>query len=167
MGMRMKKQLFIGIGFIFISSLLSADIEKTIAKNTLLTEETINKSYHCAKHYTAHAVTAFIPVAGLCAFFALGDAIDRDSGGFVQWEGVFKQTAVGLGMFCMYKTPHWTDQYLLQYTHQRTLYQDAITALPRLLPIFTNPERWPITIPLGTVIGEYLADATHPNTDEN
>jgi len=57
-------------------------------------------------------------------------------------------SAVGCmaAVYIYYKTPEWTDTYLLERGQGRTVGQNMATMLTRLLPLW----------PLGVVAGEYL-----------
>lgn len=68
-----------------------------------------------------------------------------------------------LSQYCAYKTPQWTDTYLLNYTHQRTTQQNVITYLSSAVLIY---QFGPVGATLASAAGEYLAGTANAEVNK-
>lgn len=105
-----------------------------------------DKKPNMLRHYATHIITdgAAHLAAGVSvgAGLIIGGAFEKNNSSALGATSALAGFAAAL--YTIYKTPQWTDKYILNYDTQRSTSQNIITFACRLF----------IPFPLGTLLGE-------------
>jgi hypothetical protein len=98
------------------------------------------------RHYATHIIAdgaAHLAAAGcMAAGFIIGGKLEQNkSSGLAAASAL---TGIAAALYTVYKTPQWTDHYILNYDTQRSTSQNILTFVCRIF----------IPFPLGTLLGE-------------
>ena len=147
----MKKLLFILL--FFFNFLYSSDVlEQNIGtQNTQITSEQVkeDKSLHLGAHILTGGCAYLGAATSIVLAMIIGDTIAKNHPTLSYMIGFMA------GGWIMYRTPQWTDTYIVKKTGQRTLTQNLVTFLNRII----------LSWPLGVITGEICNDDLR--SDEN
>ena len=109
-----------------------------------------NNKSHILRHYATHVATdaaaQFTGAMSIAAGLVIGNAFAENRSNELAATSVL--TGFAAALYTLYKTPQWTDTYILKYDTQRSTCQNILTCVCRIL----------ISFPLGTLLGELVVE---------
>lgn len=144
------KRIYLAVLFLVPASSLQAELSVAVTPRTA--------QDNLVKHYGVHAATGFAAMFVAVVSFVAGAAVSHVANpgilNRIRTHQYFEFREAGpivagmvAGVYCIYKTPQWTDTYVLGCKDKRTDKQNVITFINRVL----------IPVPFGVLAGEYLA----------